>query len=517
MTFKPAITLSDAMTDSALFGKVFAAPSFWTWKTIAKLIDGLPLTEPREVELFRQCTGRAHNRKARRAVQKLYNLCGRRAGKDRFASAAAVHRAALYCDWRQYMSAGEQAVVLLLGADKKQAAILKRYCTGLLDAPLLKREVTRITEQGIVEFRNGACLEVATNSASLVRGRSAVAIIGSEVAHWRTDEASASSDEEVHAAALPSLAMTPGGGLVLFQSSVFRKRGLMYRKWKELHGRDGDDVCWFAPSAVMNPKLPAAVVDKAVAEDARRAGAEFQNIWREDVSDFIPLEVLEGCTSPGLVEREPQRGISYCAFSDAAGGTGQDSFTLCVAHQEFADNGTTALVIDALRERQPRFVPASVIAEYADLLKCYHVTQVSGDAFAGGAISYEWEANGIRFKPAEFTTSENYLRALPIFLAKRVRLLDHPKMRAQFAALERRIQGTSNREIVTHPPVSSAHDDLATAVAGVMTLARNDYGAALTRAFGADNDPNAQWRASRLYEHVLRTGGYYAQFGRRWL
>ena len=58
----PAITLSQALTDLALFGKTFASPSFWTWRTVAKLIDGLPPSEPREIELFEQCTGRKYNR-----------------------------------------------------------------------------------------------------------------------------------------------------------------------------------------------------------------------------------------------------------------------------------------------------------------------------------------------------------------------------------------------------------------------------------------------------------------------
>ena len=48
----PLITLSRALTDPALFGNTFAAPSFWTWRMVAKLIDGIALTEPREIELF---------------------------------------------------------------------------------------------------------------------------------------------------------------------------------------------------------------------------------------------------------------------------------------------------------------------------------------------------------------------------------------------------------------------------------------------------------------------------------
>jgi hypothetical protein len=138
---RPTVSLSHALTDPSLFGKVFAAPSFWTWRVVAKLIDGLPLSEPREVELYRECTGRT--RLPSGPVRRLIMLAGRRAGKDRFESGVAVWRAAQCADWRKHQSAGEGAVVILLGADKRQAAILRRYCQGLLAAPLLAREVVR--------------------------------------------------------------------------------------------------------------------------------------------------------------------------------------------------------------------------------------------------------------------------------------------------------------------------------------------------------------------------------------
>jgi hypothetical protein len=205
------------------------------------MIDGLPLTEAREVDLVKECTGRTQLPTA--PVCRLILLAGRRAGKDRFFSAVAVWRAALCVDWCKYLSAGEQAVVILLGADKKQAAILRRYCQGLLQTKLLAREVRRVTGD-VIEFRNGSSLEIATNDVRLVRGRSAIAVLGSECAHWRTDEAAASSDEEVVAAAEPSMAMCPDVGLLLLGSSEYRKRGYVWRKYKDLHGADDtEDVC----------------------------------------------------------------------------------------------------------------------------------------------------------------------------------------------------------------------------------------------------------------------------------
>jgi hypothetical protein len=83
----------------------------------------------------------------------------------------------LCTDWRLHQSAGEGAVCLLLGADKKQAQILRRYCHGLLEAPLLANEIARSTTE-VVEFKNGASLEISTNDQRLVRGRSAIAVLG---------------------------------------------------------------------------------------------------------------------------------------------------------------------------------------------------------------------------------------------------------------------------------------------------------------------------------------------------
>jgi hypothetical protein len=465
----PSITLSQALADTALLGAPFTSPSFWTWKTVAKLIDGEPLTEPREIELFQQCTGRT--KLPAEPVRRGVVLVGRRGGKDRFLSTVAIWRAALCTDWRKHISAGEQAVVILLGADKKQAGILRRYCEGLLQTPLLVAEVIRSTGE-VTEFRNGASLEIATNDARLVRGRSAIAVLGSEASHWRTDEYAASSDEEVVGAAEPSLSMCPDGGLLMLGSSVHRKRGYMYRKYRQLHGNDDtEDICWFAPSSVMNPKLPTSFIDKALAEDAPRARAEFLNVFREDISDFIPLDVIEACTDYGTTERAPlsRSHATYTAFCDAAGGTGRDSFTLAIAHRGI--NSKDRIVkLDLVREYKPRFVPAVVIAGLAAILRLYKITEVQGDGFAGGFHADEWANHGIKFKPCENTTSENYLAALPLLLSGRVRLIDSATLRSQLAGLERRVHAGA-RESVSHAATQSAHDDVATSACGALVVA----------------------------------------------
>ena len=123
------ISLAAAMRDPELLGGPFMAKSFWPWHCVAKVLSGEALDE-REAELFRKCTGRTKLPSGR--VRRLILLVGRRGGKDRFESVIAVYEAAVAADWSQVMSARQSAVVLLIGADKKQARILRRYCVGLL-------------------------------------------------------------------------------------------------------------------------------------------------------------------------------------------------------------------------------------------------------------------------------------------------------------------------------------------------------------------------------------------------
>src|SRR5208337_988347 len=115
----------------------------------------------------------------------------------------------------------------------------------------------------------------------------------------------------------------------------------------------------------------------------------------------------------------------------------------------------------------PRFIPAQVVAELAQLCKAYNVSEVMGDKYAIGFHEDEWRQHGIKFVACERSTSENYLGLLPLLLARRVRLIDSSTLHNQLASLERRV-GASDRESVSHPQHSHAHDDVAAAVAGAL-------------------------------------------------
>jgi hypothetical protein len=459
------ITLAEAMRDTRLLGAPFEAPSFWTWFTIAKLLSGEQLDD-REQALFAECTGRS---RVPSNVRRMVILAGRRAGKDRFLSAVAVHASAL-CSHK--LSAGELGVVLMIGADRKQAAIMRRYARGLCDVPLIRSQVVRETLEGL-EFANGTSFEVSTNDARLIRGRSAIAVLGSEACHWKTDEDNASSDVEVIAAAEPSLALTPGGGLMILASSPYRKAGALFNRWRDYFGRDDAEVMvWQAPSRVMNETIPQEIIDNAMRDDPARAKSEYLAEWREDLSDFVPSEVIEGCTEWTCHERPFDPRFKYCAFTDAAGGTGSDSFTLAVAHRETDGRA----VLDVLRERRPRFVPAHVVSEFADLLHRYHCREVTGDRFSGGWCASEFQAHRINYRPSALSKSELYLAVLPMLSAGDAVLLDDERLRRQLSELERRAHA-GNRESVDRR--ANLPDDLANVACGALVLTAQRTGRAI--------------------------------------
>jgi hypothetical protein len=150
------------------------------------------------------------------------------------------------------------------------------------------------------------------------------------------------------------------------------------------------------------------------------------------LSDFVPVDAVDACTDWTVRERPFHLHHTYTAFTDAAGGTGSDSFTLAVAHKE-----GDKIILDVLRERKPRFVPANVVAEFCELLRSYRIAEVTGDRFSGGWCASEFKRHDIKYKASEKSKSELYLAALPLMLSGRAVLLDDATLRRQFSELER--------------------------------------------------------------------------------
>jgi hypothetical protein len=183
----------------------------------------------------------------------------------------------------------------------------------------------------------------------------------------------------------------------------------------------------------------------------------------------VTRETVEAAVIAGRDQLAPEKGVRYYGFIDAAGGSGQDSMSLAVAHRVVSGDDVR-YVLDYATETRPPFSPADCAAEFAAVLLAYKVTTVSGDRWAG-----EWPREpllkaGIRYQVADKSKSDIYRDFLPLLNSKRVDLLDDETLVEQLCGLERRTS-SAGKDTIDHAKHSNAHDDLANACAGAIASA----------------------------------------------
>ncbi|GLS35365.1 hypothetical protein GCM10010869_09530 [Mesorhizobium tianshanense] len=454
------MNILQACADPNLFAPWFRRRDTYTaWFSFLAALFALPLDDA-QLRLYREHTGRSAP--PEQASSEAWLIVGRRGGKSFMMALIAVYLAC-FRSYREHLAPGERATVLVIAADRKQARIIVRYVRAMLEGiPLLAKLLVNSNAESF-DLSNSVTIEIGTASFRSTRGYTFAAIVGDEVAFWRTGDDSANPDFEILAAVRPGLATIPGSMLIC-ASSPYARRGALFDAWKRYWGKDQTPLVWRAPTRAMNPTLPQTVVDEAMERDAASAKAEYGAEWREDIEAFVNLTVVERCIRTDLPVRKPERARlgSYVAFVDPAGGSGSDSFTLGIAHLD----GDMA-ILDALLEERPPFSPDSVVKKFADFLSTYDISSVEGDRYAGEWPREAFRKRGIEYRLADKTRSELYLALLPALNNESVDLLDNPKLVNQLVGLERRV-ARGGRESVDHPP--GGHDDLANAAAGVINM-----------------------------------------------
>ena len=207
--------------------------------------------------------------------------------------------------------------------------------------------------------------------------------------------------------------------------------------------------------------------------DPEAARAEYGAEFRDDLADYITREAVDAVVCWGRSELPPEPGVTYAAFCDPSGGV-NDAMTLAVAHLR---DGAIC-VLDAVLEVRPPFDPEVAVSACTAVLRRFGVTRVIGDRYAGLWPAARFAEHGIAFEQSARPKSDLYCDLLPLLNAKRVELLDNPRLAAQLVGLERRT-ARSGRDTVDHTP--GGHDDLANVVAGVLVGLDLDRRPALVR------------------------------------
>jgi hypothetical protein len=204
--------------------------------------------------------------------------------------------------------------------------------------------------------------------------------------------------------------------------------------------------------------VPQRLVDAAIERDPAAAASEWMAEFRNDISAFVPREIVLRCVDVGVTERPFDSKFRYMAFVDPSGGS-SDSMTLAIAHAE-----NDLAIVDVVREIVAPFDPESATNEFVRTLRAYGVTRVVGDRYAGEWVRQSFAKRQITYAVSELPKSGLYVDLLPRLNAKTIRLVDNAKMINQIAALERRT-ARGGKDSIDHPP--SGHDDVANVIAGV--------------------------------------------------
>jgi hypothetical protein len=451
------MTILDAIRDPSLFGPWFRDPSTWrAWFAFLAALFALPMTDA-ELTIYRRHTGRQDP--PGEPVREGWVIAGRRGGKSFIAALVAVF-VSCFRSYDDVLAPGERGTLMVLAADRRQARTVFRYIDGLISGvAMLARMVESRTAEAI-HLGNRISIEVHTASFRAVRGYTLIGVIADEIAFWRSDE-STNPDAEIIAALRPGMATVPGA-LLLGISSPYSRRGVLWEAHRKHYGEDGDPVLvWQAPTSAMNPSVDPEVIRRAYEEDEASASAEYGAEFRRDIESFVSREAVDAVVIPGRLELPPIEGVQYQGFCDPSGGS-SDSMTLAVAHK---DDGSA--VLDLVREVRPPFSPEVVVQDFAETLKRYRISQVTGDRYGAEWVAEAFRRVGITYRPAEKAKSDIYREFLPAINSQTVELLDHAKLIAQLCALERRT-ARGGRDSIDHPP--NGHDDVVNAAAGAVQL-----------------------------------------------
>jgi hypothetical protein len=180
---------------------------------------------------------------------------------------------------------------------------------------------------------------------------------------------------------------------------------------------------------------------------------------------FFDVEKLMDCIVVGRKALRPNIGvIQYRAFVDMSGGS-QDDAVLAIGHRD--EEGPVILDLIESQAGKPPFNPRHAVKKFAEILKHWGISSVTGDRYAGETFRADFLEYGIGYNVCSFTKHQLYEGLEPMINAGEVELLDEPKLYDQLLGLV--IRGLK----IDH--ASGEHDDWANALAGVVNVLSDKF------------------------------------------
>jgi hypothetical protein len=456
-------------------------------RTLLKAIYGVPLDGGEEEDIFAACTGRTRYTAGQR-VQEVTIIAGARSGKDsRIAAPIALYEA-IYGEYP--IARGEPVVVPLVAQDGEGSAIAFAYIASYSHRPRINvqvdNELTRELWVRNVQAEAGlsaterredpaaarVVIKCFACSAKSIRGWTIPAGIMDEVAFFRV-EGGANADEKVQTAIRRGGVALPRQTLVKI-STPHLKGGVLWDDVEEFYGaaaaghaEEAGVLVWRAKTTLMNPAISEARLARERVGARRRkvARVEFDAEFAEDVTTFLPQELLEPAVVGGRHELAPVPGRRYVAAVDPSGG-GVDAFALAIVHVEHR-GARPIMVQDVMKSwRAPRGEKIDldqVVDEIAAILARFGLYRALGDHYAGEWPKQAFRKRSVLYERSELDKSAAYIETEPWVTTGSIELLDHPELLHELGLLEKRLKPGGKKPTIDHP--KGGHDDHANALA----------------------------------------------------
>lgn len=460
------------ITGPRYLGKTYFSPA---QMSVAKAIYGIGLSVE-EREAFREMSEGREPRAG--GYDEVALVIGTRGGKtDLMACIECYESLRLRPMLSEFLEPGENAIGILIAADKRQAGKARGFVEGnfltledhgwnILDHGSGQEKA--VTGQSVRLMGQIEIVVFPANRYS-VRGSTGLWFGGDEIAWWESAEGSYNQDTEVMRAV-----RTRFGTLSrlkpkrLLYSSPNTEQGVLWDAWsKRWRSRA---LVLKAPTWVFYPGFDEAFLIEERERDPegfdRDYGANFQKPGGSNI--FLPARSIEQCIETGRQETPPEAGREYVAWIDAA--FKRDRFCCGAAHGE---TGAEAEVVhvDLVRcwTPQPGFPldDKAVVKDIVEtILRPYGIDRVHGDQFADIPLKTEFARYGIGFIECPTSNPEKhaaYVNLRAALRAKLVRLPDEPLMVQDLKGLiSRKTQG--GLTWIGAPKLKGAYDDAATVV-----------------------------------------------------
>jgi hypothetical protein len=348
---------------------------------------------------------------------------------------------------------------LLIATSKRQAQIDFGYVRGKIrNSEVLEAMVESETKETIT-LTNHIAISVYPCSEVAPRGLSVPCGGLDEVGHMKHE--GVSIDKEIVDSIRPALVQFANSKLIKV-TTPSSKMGIVWQDHRDHYGKYSEVLFFQAPSHKMNPQIPEHFVVGELRKDRAFAATEYLAQFRDDLGDYIDPEDLDAVICKGRRELPYVSKMPLFAFCDMSGGKRDDAALSITGREESGQ-----IIQLCLRVKRAPFNPAACIKEFAETLRNYHLSQVTGDKYSAGFVEESFQSNGVFYQPTELNKSQIYLEFLPLIMQQRVTLLDIKDQTIQIRQLERR--AGRNQDVIDHP--RGLKDDIANTCAGACVLA----------------------------------------------